>query len=76
MPGTVVVGTSAYDLKAADGLYISKDYGVSFAKVSSSLPRVGVNVLTSPDRADGLALVGFNGIGLFGLTSESSPDGQ
>jgi len=66
-PELVYAGTSAYDLKAADGLYVSLDGGKSFAKVHSELPRA--NILCLAPAADGLTL-GYNGLGIFRLVQK------
>lgn len=75
-PGTVYVGTMAYDHKAADGLYVSKDYGATFVKAASTLPPANVNVIVPYERGGAAALVGFNGIGLYQLSGGSAPPGQ
>ena len=64
---TIYAGTSAYDLKAADGLYLSLDGGKSFAQVPSELPRA--NILCLNPSAGGLR-VGFNGLGIFRLVQK------
>lgn len=66
-PERVYAGTSAYDLKAADGLYVSLDGGKSFAQVRSDLPRA--NILCLAPAADGLTL-GYNGLGIFRLVEK------
>jgi len=63
--GLVAVGTSAYDSKTADGLYVSTDGGATFARAASSLPEVGINVLAVPVGQATAVLVGFNGLGLY-----------
>ncbi len=70
---TIYVGTSAYDLKAADGLFISTDGGTSFNPVPADLPRVSITAI-SPG-TDGV-LVGFNGLCLFRLAKPAAPDGK
>lgn len=70
-PGTLLVGTSAYDNKAADGLYVSRNGGDSFSQGPGGLPGVGINVLTAYPRGQKLALAGFNGIGLYALSSQT-----
>ncbi|MBF0480990.1 MAG: hypothetical protein HQK81_03710 [Desulfovibrionaceae bacterium] len=60
----VYAGTSAYDLKAADGLYVSLDGGKSFAQIHSELPRANITCLAP---APGGPLVGANGLCIFRL---------
>ncbi|NDY56359.1 hypothetical protein G3N56_06330 [Desulfovibrio sulfodismutans] len=67
-PGLVAVGTSAYDNKAADGLYVSRDGGATFSRVATETAPVGVTAI-SP--GPGGLWVGFNGLGLWRL-----PDGR
>ncbi len=66
-PEIVYAGTSAYDYKAADGVYMSRDRGASFARVRDRLPRASVFSLATRARArNGCGLlVGYNGLGLY-----------
>lgn len=61
-PDTVYAGTTGYDFKAADGLYISTDGGATFKPLPADLPRVNV---TAVSPGPGGPLVGFNGLGLY-----------
>lgn len=67
-PGLLAVGTAAYDNKAADGLYVSRDGGATFSRVATDTAQVGVTAI-SP--GPGGLWVGFNGLGLWRL-----PDGR
>lgn len=63
-PGFVAVGTASYDLTPAEGVYLSRDSGATFARVAAAMAPVGVTVLAPGP--DGL-LAGFNGLGLWRL---------
>lgn len=63
-PGFVAAGTAAYDNKAADGLYVSRDGGATFSRVPSKAASVGVTAL-SP--GPGGMWVGYNGLGIWQL---------
>lgn len=63
--GMIFVGTSAYDNKAADGLFVSRDGGKNFSKATMDLPRVGINALAASGEKPSDVLVGFNGLGLY-----------
>jgi len=63
-PQTIVVGTLAYDYRAAGGLYISDDAGASFRQYPMDLPRVNVLALEALPEADCRVWLGSNGIGL------------
>ncbi|MHC1789507.1 WD40/YVTN/BNR-like repeat-containing protein [Solidesulfovibrio sp.] len=63
-PGLVAVGTAAYDLKAAEGVYLSYDQGATFVRVPSAMAPVGVTALAP---GPGGILAGFNGLGLWRL---------
>lgn len=63
-PGLVAAGTSAYDNKAADGLYVSLDGGATFTRVVSDAAPVGI---TAMGPGPGGLWVGFNGLGLWRL---------
>ncbi len=64
-PKMVVVGTLAYDYKAADGLFLSRDGGLTFESISSELPRVNALCFEWPREGSGRFLAGFNGIGMY-----------
>ena len=69
-PSVLLVGTLAYDFKAADGLYLSTDGGRSFVQVTMALPKVSINDLVIR-RTEGIsAYIGFSGIGLFRIDME------
>jgi photosystem II stability/assembly factor-like uncharacterized protein len=63
-PGLMAVGTAAYDQKAADGLYQSRDGGATFVRTPFPGAPVGVTAL-SPG-PDGL-WAGYNGLGVWRL---------
>lgn len=63
--GRTYVGTTAYDCKAADGLFASRDNGKTFAAVPSPLPRIGINALVANPARQDEVYVGFNGLGLY-----------
>jgi hypothetical protein len=63
-PEMVVVGTLAYDQRAAEGLFISEDGGTSFRHYSMQLPMVNLLALETPAGAECKILLGHNGIGL------------
>lgn len=69
-PGMVLIGTSAYDFKAADGLFISLDNGRSFNKfpLPQDLPRVNINEIAFPTTVESTGFIGFSGIGLYRLS--------
>jgi len=64
-PGCVFAGTLAYDLKAADGLFHSRDGGRSFQPSALPLPPVNLNVLEALPGPGCPVLLGFNGIGIY-----------
>jgi photosystem II stability/assembly factor-like uncharacterized protein len=71
--GLVFVGTAAYDFKAADGLFASRDGGRHFAKMDSPLPRVNITTLAASRERPGELLVGFNGLGLYAVSQAPAP---
>lgn len=71
-PGTVYAGTSAPNFTAAAGMFVSHDYGASFSKADSPLPRVNINILTPLGGTAGV-LVGFNGLGLYQASAGPKP---
>ncbi|MBF0495770.1 MAG: hypothetical protein HQK57_00670 [Deltaproteobacteria bacterium] len=65
-PNLVVVGTLAYSYKASDGLFVSRNGGVSFEPYPlGDVPRVSVNVVEMPQWPECRFLVGLNGSGPF-----------
>jgi photosystem II stability/assembly factor-like uncharacterized protein len=62
----LLVGTLAYDCKAADGLFVSYDAGKSFVSVPLDLPTVSITTL-GVDRDQNAVLLGFNGLGGYRL---------
>ncbi|HOV88267.1 MAG TPA: hypothetical protein PLM79_18065, partial [Syntrophobacteraceae bacterium] len=64
-PGCVFAGTLAYDLKAAHGLFHSRDGGRSFRPCALPLPPVNLNVLEAIPGLGCPVLLGFNGIGIY-----------
>ena len=65
-PKRVFAGTLAYDLRAADGLYESRDGGTHFTAVPLDLPRLNINDIAVTGGGPHRVLLGFNGIGLYG----------
>jgi photosystem II stability/assembly factor-like uncharacterized protein len=65
-PKRVFAGTLAYDLRAADGLYESRDGGAHFTAAPLDLPRLNINDIAVTGGGPHRVLLGFNGIGLYG----------
>jgi len=68
--GLAAVGTTAYNNQAADGLFVSRDGGKTFAPAASAQPRIGINALAANPVQPGAVYVGFNGLGLYAAEPE------
>ncbi|MCX5895609.1 MAG: hypothetical protein NTZ51_07255, partial [Proteobacteria bacterium] len=64
-PQLVFVGTLAYNYKAADGLYMSKDGGQTFKQVPFDVPRVNINKIAIHKINEMMIFICFNGIGVY-----------
>lgn len=62
---TIFVGTHAFNLSAAQGLYVSTDQGESFQLVETDIAPVGVLIIEPAPDNPAAALVGYNGVGTF-----------
>jgi hypothetical protein len=72
-PGLVLAGTTRYDVRATEGLFISTDSAKTFRQVPMDIPKVNMTVITSAAGATGLAYIGFNGTGIFRVELGEKP---
>ena len=64
-PKVVMAGTIRYDVRAAEGLFVSTDGAASFQKVPMDIPAVNINAIILNAGQPISGYIGFNGIGLF-----------
>lgn len=64
-PGLAMAGMIRYDVRAAEGLFVSTDGARTFQKARMDLPRVNINVITPEADDPSAGYIGFNGTGLF-----------
>jgi len=72
-PGLILAGTTRYDVRATEGLFISTDKAKTFRKVPMDIPRVNMNVITLTAGEPHAAYIGFNGTGLFRIELGEKP---
>jgi photosystem II stability/assembly factor-like uncharacterized protein len=72
-PGLVLAGTLRYDVRATEGLFISKDSAKTFRQVAMDIPKVNMNVITSAAGEPASAYIGFNGTGIFRIELGEKP---
>jgi photosystem II stability/assembly factor-like uncharacterized protein len=65
-PDLILAGTTRYDVRATEGIFVSTDSAKTFRQVPMELPRVNATVIT-PMADESAAYVGFNGTGIFRL---------
>ena len=73
-PGLVLAGTIRYDVRATEGLFISRDSAKTFRRVPlDNLPKININCLTFTTEKPISAYVGFMGTGIFRLELGEKP---
>lgn len=72
-PGLVLAGTTRYDVRATEGLFISKDSAKTFRQVPMDIPKVNIHVITFAAGEPAAAYVGFNGTGIFRVDLGEKP---
>ncbi len=72
-PGLVLAGTTRYDVRATEGLFVSTDSAKTFRQVSMDIPKVNMTVITSTADAPAAAYIGFNGTGIFRIELGEKP---
>ena len=72
-PGLVLAGTTRYDVRATEGLFISTDSAKTFRQVPMDIPKVNMTVITSTADESAAAYIGFNGTGIFRIELGEKP---
>jgi photosystem II stability/assembly factor-like uncharacterized protein len=72
-PGLVLAGTTRYDVRATEGLFISTDSAKTFRQVPMEIPKVNMTVITSTAGERAEAYIGFNGTGIFRVELGEKP---
>ncbi|KAF0159195.1 MAG: hypothetical protein FD159_665 [Syntrophaceae bacterium] len=72
-PGLVLAGTTRYDVRATEGLFVSTDSAKTFRQVPMDIPKVNMMVITSAAEEPAAAYIGFNGTGIFRIELGEKP---
>ncbi|MCG6533149.1 MAG: YCF48-related protein [Syntrophales bacterium LBB04] len=71
--GLILAGTMRYDVRATEGIFISKDSGKTFRQVQMDLPKININAITMTAGQPVAAYVGFMGSGIFRVDLGETP---
>jgi photosystem II stability/assembly factor-like uncharacterized protein len=72
-PGLVLAGTTRYDVRATEGLFLSTDGAKTFLPVPMDLPRLNIDVIAWATGKPASAYIGFMGSGIFRLDLGEKP---
>jgi photosystem II stability/assembly factor-like uncharacterized protein len=72
-PGLVLAGTTRYDVRSTEGLFVSTDSAKTFRQVPMDIPKVNMNVITFTAEEPAAAYIGFNGTGIFRIELGEKP---